>query len=90
MPGISACGMFTISRKTSFCMTALASLSWSAGVDRVVASRPLGSVYVEFVIPRSSAAAFIFLTNAFSVSASQRASSRATLLPDGIIRSWSI
>ncbi len=65
-------------------MAARASFTWSTAVDTVVLFRPDGSVYVEFFMPRSLAASFIFCTNAFSDPASQRASSRATLFADAI------
>ncbi len=86
-PLMGALGMATTERKTSSFITASASFNWSVAVLTVPASRPLGSVYVVSFIPRSLAAAFIFSTNAASESLplSQRASSRAALLPDGII-----
>ncbi len=73
-------------------MTASASLSWSTAVLTVPLSRPLGSVYVVFFMPSDLAASFIFRTNAVSSSdpVSHRASSRATLLPDGIISIFSM
>lgn len=54
-------------------------------METVVSFSPDGSVYVVPVMPRSLAAAFIFLTNASSEPASQRASSRAMLFADGIM-----
>lgn len=50
---------------------------------------PLTPVYEVARMPSPAAARFIFATNAFSPPASQRASSRATLLPDGTIISSS-
>lgn len=86
---MSALAIPTMLRNTSFFMTCLASLIWSVAVLTVVFCRPLGSVYVVFVMPRFLAAAFILVTKLL-LSESQRASSRATLLPEGIISIWSI
>lgn len=82
-PGTVVSRIVTTTRSTGSCMARGANLSWSSAVLRVVDSRPLAPAYVVRVIPSSAVASFIFTTNASWLPASQRASSRATLLPDG-------
>ena len=50
----------TISTKVGIAIAARASKTWSDAVETVVASKPLGSVYVVWVIPSSRAVASIF------------------------------
>lgn len=87
-----ALGRATTARNASYVMTASASFSWSTAVLTVFASRPLGSVYVVSFMPSLLAASFIFRTKAASesLSVAQRASSRAMLLPEGIISIFSM
>ncbi len=88
-PGAVTEAVATIFRKAGSFIAARARVSWSAAVLRVLVSMPLTPVYVVARIPSPAAARFIFATNAFSSPAPQRASSRATLLPDGTIISSS-
>lgn len=75
-----------MSRSVSISTSFRPSFTWSSAVLTVVASRPEGSVYVVRVMPSSFAVSFIFLTNASCEPESQRASSRAMLLAEGIMR----
>lgn len=77
---------FVMSSSASISTSFRPSFTWSSAVLTVVASRPEGSVYVVLVMPSSLAVSFIFLTNASWEPESQRASSRAMLLADGIMR----
>lgn len=77
--------MDVISISAGIFTSSLPSFTWSSAEETVVSFRPEASVYFVFFMPSSWAVSFIFLMNAASEPASQRASSRAMLLADGIM-----
>jgi hypothetical protein len=58
--------------------------SWSAAVETVPGSNPLGSVYVVWFIPSAPASVFISARRRISLPATVAARMEAMLLPEGI------